>query len=273
MKRSIIKIIWLEQGKTTVIMAGVHGNERAGILAFERLLPTIQISSWIVYFILANIEAIQKNTRFIEKNLNRCFKKRISWKSYEEKRAREIRGILDKADYLLDIHNTFNEKTEAFLIGEKQALSKYFPVKKMLSWLDSLHKWGSDGYMNERWKTWLCIECGSIDDIQGQERAEKSIINFLKITKNIEEEPQILGKNQSYIICEKMYTSKTDNFILSKKFKDFEEIKRWEAIWYDGVEKIVAQKNWIILFAQNGNKIWTECFILCAQVWSYQSKF
>jgi hypothetical protein len=47
-------------------------------------------------------------------------------------RARIIKKILDTADCLLDVHNTFNEVSGAFLIGEEQKLAKYFPVKKFV---------------------------------------------------------------------------------------------------------------------------------------------
>ncbi len=262
MDKSIIKINWEKTWKTTVIMTWVHGNERSGIDVFKKILPTIKIYSWTVYFVLANPKAIEKNVRFVEKNMNRCFKKRIVWKSYEEIRVKEIKKILNNADYLLDIHNTTNKISEPFLIWEEKQIAKYFPVKKFLSWIDDIQKWWSDGYMYNRWKLWFCIESGSIYDKHWPWIAEISIINFLKITGNIIWKPDILSQNQTHLNCYKMYKSKTNNFILAKKFKDFENIKKWEIIWYDWKNKIIADKNWAILFAHDSDQKWKECFVL-----------
>jgi hypothetical protein len=262
MNQWIIKIQWNKKWNTTVIMAGVHGNERSGIDAFKNILATISVSSWVVYFILANLKAIEKNVRFVEKNMNRCFRKRIVWNSYEELRVRKIKKILNKADYLLDVHNTTNTVSEPFLIWEEKKLAKYFPVRKFLSWIDWVQKWGSDGYMYNRWKIWLCIESGSIYDNQWPWRAEISILNFLKITANIVWKPEVFGKDQVKLSCYKIYKSKTDNFVLAKKFKDFENIEKWEIIWYDWGNKVIAEKKWAILFAHDADQKWKECFVL-----------
>ena len=261
MNKSIIKLQWNKKWKTTIIMTWVHGNERSGLEALDMILPNINIESWTVYFIKANLKAIKQNVRFVEKNMNRCFRKKIVWNSYEANRAREIRKYLDKADYLLDVHNTTNKVSEAFLIWEEKKLAKYFPVKKFLSWIDWVQKWWSDGYMYNIWKIWFCIESGSIYDKKWPQIAYQSIINFLKLTGNIKWKAKIFNKNQTHIHCQKMYKSQTDNFVLAKKFKDFEYIAQWELIWIDGNKKIRAMENWIILFPHSVDQKWKECFV------------
>lgn len=263
MEKSIIKIEWNKKWKTTVIMTWVHGNERSGLATFKKILPNIKIEKWIVYFVTANLKALEKNVRFIEKNMNRCFRKKIKWNTYEENRAREIRKILNKSDYLLDVHNTTNKISEPFLIWEEVKWWKYFPVKKILSWIDSIEKWWSDGYMLNIWKIWFCLESGSIYDTNWPINAEKSIINFLKLTGNIEGKAQILINNQKHIACKKMYKCKTNNFNLSRKFKDFDEVKKWEIIWMDGWKKVVAKEDWLVLFPHDSDEIGKECFVFC----------
>jgi len=79
--KSNIKVICKKggkTGKTTLILAGVHGNEKCGIIAFDKIIKNIKIESGKVYFIYSNLKAIKQNKRYIEKNLNRCFFKKQS---------------------------------------------------------------------------------------------------------------------------------------------------------------------------------------------------
>jgi hypothetical protein len=48
----------------------------------------------------------------------------------------------------------------------------------------------------------------------------------LKLTGNIDGKAEILADNQKHIACKKMYKCKTNNFKLSRKFKDFYEVKK-----------------------------------------------
>jgi hypothetical protein len=257
---SIVKFIWKTKWPTTSIMAWVHGNERSWIDAFQEILPTIKIYSWTVYFILANLKAIEKNVRFVDKNMNRCFRKKIIWNTYEEKRAREIKKILNKSDYLLDLHNT-SKQCKPFLISEWEDLNKYFPVKTIVSWFDILQPWWSDSYMNNIGRVWLCIECWQIWNNKSKKVAKEAIVNFLKFTWNISWKPTYY-RNQNNFNFYKIYITKTDSFRLVKEFDEFSNIRKWETIWYDWKEPVMAEKDWIILFADACNKKWQEWFTI-----------
>jgi len=107
----------------------------------DEIIDNIEIISGKVYFIYANLEAIKQNIRFTETNLNRCFMKLNSLETYEKKRALEIMTILNKSDYLLDIHNTesFNSSLE-FLITTHVDYAKYFNIDKVVSHIDDIQK-------------------------------------------------------------------------------------------------------------------------------------
>jgi succinylglutamate desuccinylase len=100
-------------GPTSVIMAGVHGNEYCGIKAIEKVLPILEnkIVRGQVIFLLGNPLAVEENKRFIDSNLNRMFKNtrsKYEAHSYEYHRAKFIMSVLDNADALLDLHSTRN---------------------------------------------------------------------------------------------------------------------------------------------------------------------
>jgi len=60
----------------------------------------------------------------------------------------------------------------------------------------------------------------------------------------------------------KKYFAKTNDFILSKPFKNFEVVTKNRLIGIDGQEKIKAPGQNLILFAHNGTKIGDEIFLL-----------
>lgn len=247
---------------TTMIMVWVHGNELAWPNAVLEIMKNIQVETWKLYFIFANLEALKKNVRQTEKNMNRSFVKNNSWITYEDKRANEIMEILNHSDYLLDVHNTLNEKNSIpFLISEYPELWKYFDVKKIVSWFDTLHPGGSDGYMNSIWKVWLCLESGNIYDEKWPKIAKNGILNFLKYTRNIAWKPKIFS-NQEYIDFDKIYKNKTLNFVFAKEFKEFEKIKKGQVIWYDNGKEVLSDRNGYIVFTYIPKNIGDEVFCL-----------
>jgi len=260
-----LKDSWKE-GNTTTIMVWVHWNEKSWIDALNDLKNNLEIISWKVYFIYANLEAIKQNIRFTEKNLNRCFLDGISKNSYEGKRALQIMKYLKQTDFMLDVHNTisFNNSLEV-LITEHKEHAKYFPITKIITNIDNVQKWWSDGYVDSKWWKWFCLECGSInfwDKAKSYDIAKKWIVNFLKLTDNINWKLEIFNDKKKIMYMDYCYKTKTDNFIFAKDFKDFEFIKKWELIWVDWEEKIYAKFDSIIMFARKRYKAWEETFYI-----------
>ncbi len=52
---------------TTTIMVWVHGNELSWPNAMMNILPNIEIISWKVFAIIANLKALEQNLRQTEK--------------------------------------------------------------------------------------------------------------------------------------------------------------------------------------------------------------
>lgn len=260
--KSIIEFKSNNPWKTTTIMAWVHWNELSWINAIQDIINNINVISWKVYFIFANLKAIEIWERQFEKNMNRCFIKNNPRKTYEDKRANELIPYLEESDYLLDVHNTLNKKNSIpFMISEHKELWKYFETDFVISWFDDLHPWWSDGFMNLIWKIWICLESWSIYDEKWLSIAKNWILNFLKFTWNIQWKP-IIRNNQEFIKFDYIYKNKSLNFIFSKDFLDFEKITKWQVIWYDWWEEIISNINGYILFTYIPKNIWEECFCI-----------
>lgn len=101
-----------------LIVGGTHGNEFTGIYLIKKLEKhpdQVRRSTFETVTLLANPKAFAKVSRYIDKDLNRCFRQQdlqdLTRSSYEEVRAREINSLFGKhgktpADVILDIHST-----------------------------------------------------------------------------------------------------------------------------------------------------------------------
>ncbi|MBD2138034.1 aspartoacylase [Anabaena sp. FACHB-1237] len=100
------------------IVGGSHGNELTGIFLvkkFQQYPSLIHRSSFQTLPLLGNIKAIEQCTRYIEKDLNRCFHNsdlpRGENPTYEDVRAKEIQAVLTPknqpgVDAIIDLHST-----------------------------------------------------------------------------------------------------------------------------------------------------------------------
>ncbi len=262
----VVKLVGDKAGKISVVMAGVHGNEPCGILAFNEILPGLKIESGTVYFILGNPNAIAENVRFTEFNLNRAFKhdsliSETDRKSYEYFRAQYLKYYLDQADALLDIHSSFTPNSIPFVICEDNALPivRKLPAKTVTSGFDRVNPGGTDEYMNRIGKIGICIECGEHLNPDGKRIAMDAIQKFLEHQGHIPATPS-LPIEQRRIVMESIYYSKTNDFRLAKDWEDFEPVTKGSIIGTDGGISIRAEYDGIILFARNCTSVGQEAF-------------
>ena len=255
------------KGPASIIIGGIHGNETCGVNAVKKIFSTLKIDAGKVIIAFGNPKAIIKKLRFVESNLNRLFRpsKQLSKKeksSYEYSRMLFLKKYLKQSDFLLDIHASFTPKSRRFIICENNAnkIIKYLPFNLVVNGFDAVQPGGTDYHMNKIGKIGICVECGYKDDPKSNFIAEKAIKNFLIATKNIVGNK--IQKLQKKIKIYKLYKSKSNIFSLSKKFNDFEIIKKGQKIGIDGNREIRAGKKSIILFAQNTQKIGEEAFLL-----------
>ncbi len=167
-----------------------------------------------------------------------------------------------KIDVLLDIHASFTPESRRFVICEENAkkISDFPPFDLIVSGFDVVEPGGTDYYLNKIGKIGICVECGYLDDPESINVAEKSIISFLKAAGHIDS-TGLEKREQRKIMMGSLYLTRSDNFILSKPFADFEELKENQIIGRDGGEEIKAPRDGIILFACNSNTPGSEAFL------------
>lgn len=267
MIEEIIELKGASNGPTSVILVGVHGNEKCGVFALQKILQTLNIEFGRVLFAYGNPRAIDQNVRFTEMNLNRAFKPNGLYteqekNTYEYQRAQFLKNYLNQADALLDVHASFTPDSKRFIICENNSekIAQYLPFNLVSSGFDKLEPGGTDGYMNSQNKIGICVECGYLGDSSSTQVAEEAILNFLSARHHINR--QIKKYPQTKIKFNSIYFTKTNNFRLNKDFIDFEEIKKGELIGSDSNEEIRALEDSVIIFARNRNTVGDEAFLL-----------
>jgi hypothetical protein len=111
-----------------LVLGGMHGNEPLGPMIVSMLrscnIPNVGAA-------LANEQALAKNCRFIEQDLNRSFPGDSASKQYETKRAAELLSLCGQYDLVLDFHNTLCPNNDCAFVGSSARPLLY----KVSSWL------------------------------------------------------------------------------------------------------------------------------------------
>ena len=265
-----------DEGPVSVVLAGVHGDEKCGVNAFQDLLPTLYLQRGKVFFILGNPRAIELDKRYMEFNLNRGFLEDSHYpesvrSTYEYDRASLIKSYLDRATALLDIHSTLHP-SDPFIFCEPTSFSiaKVLPgdFKLIVTGVESIEPGGADGYMSRRGKIGICLECGQHRAPHVKDLAKRSLLAFLKARGHFAgEKADGIGANGTRIVELNFgYYTQTDSFRLVREFGNFEPIEEGTPIGKDGGKLVTAPRDGLIVFAKDCHKKNTEGFLFGKEI-------
>lgn len=157
-----------------MIVGGTHGNEFTGVYLikkYEKFFNLISRSSFETLTLLANPKSFELVKRYLETDLNRCFKtedlQNQNLFKYEELLAKKIAQHIEqqKVDFIVDLHSTTANMGLTIILDENPSvlqlaayLSDINPSVKILQYLSTTHKsfLGSLGNFD------LAIEVGAI---------------------------------------------------------------------------------------------------------------
>ncbi len=145
--------LFMNQIKRVAIVGGTHGNELTGVYLvkkFDRAPESIGRSTFETITMLANPQACEIGRRYIDIDLNRCFRQQdlenpdIS--SYEAQRAKEIYHILsskntEEPSLIIDLHSTTSNMGLTFILASQHPfnlqlaayLTSVYPHLKLLA--------------------------------------------------------------------------------------------------------------------------------------------
>ncbi len=248
---SIIKKTGDLPGKTLAVFSGIHGNEKAGILAMNELVSTLTISAGTVYFVYANPPAIAEDVRYIHQNLNRLFDRSVSGDDYEISRAHELMDILDECDALLDLHSYNSDSGDPFVIAEPNAheITRLLDVEIIAEGFGDMG-YGTDDYMYRNERIGICLECGTSNKYQAfvpfAVRSVKQFLSYFGCIDEVVEKKKLI--EQKRVRAKKILYKQTENFVFTKNFVDFEALPTDQPFIIDGLHKEIATTGDIIMF-------------------------
>ncbi len=261
----IIEITSGKPGPTLAIFAGVHGNETAGVLALEEVIPELKLAKGKIFLAYANPPALAKNVRMINKNLNRCFYKGNNGNTPEDVRARELMNVLDKCDALLDIHMFYDDDGSPFVICEENAIkvAEIFDVDVISTNWTETEPGGADGYMFENGKIGICLECGPISKAAEYKNfAKVSIYQYLSYYGLINNSVGYSLKKKRIIKSIKAVIKDTELFSLLPGFTNFQKLNAGELIAKNKDIYFIAKKNECIIFPHYNARVGEEAYII-----------
>ncbi len=96
-----------EGNPIVVINTGTHGNEYQPVEAANQFAENFDGSELVtgtVRLIVSNPPALEQNKRFLDEDLNRAFPGDPSSPSREARLASQVLGLVDDADFVVDLH-------------------------------------------------------------------------------------------------------------------------------------------------------------------------
>jgi len=227
------------------IVGSVHGDEPAGKKAIKKILSEDLEFKKPVKFIIANEEALEKDKRYLDMDLNRSFPGKQNSKSHEEKLAHRLKDEV-KGTKVLDLHTTrsypkpfatiknTNEETIELIEASNIDKAVHFPE--------------SSGTLVEKAKAGIVAETGYQKSQEAVDNAVRIIKNFLGYFEVIDYSFNT-SKPQIYKYKE---TVKGDWEFLAENFQKVEE---GEIYAKNGSENLKAEEIFYpALMSTNGYK-------------------
>jgi len=255
-KRIISKISGRTIGPTLVFFSGIHGNEKAGVVALKETLSKINYTDacGTIYGVIGNIKALEQNQRYIETDLNRLWTrenlKKIKNKdsiNSEEQELKDLFRLLNEIlktnkgpFYFIDLHTTSSETLPFITINDaliNRKFSNQFPVPIVLG-IEEYLNGPLLSYINELGYVSLGFESGQHDDKEAIVNA-KAFVNLALFYSGVLKKENIHFSNcfdqlnvaVNYIssvfeIVHLHRINQDDSFKMINGFKSFQKIKK-----------------------------------------------
>jgi len=268
-------VVGRRPGPTLLCVAGIHGNEPAGVIAVRRVLDALENRRADVHgrfvALAGNIAALQQGRRFIDRDLNRA------WTSGRILQLRaqgtaggtvedceqfellhEIERVLDAADgpvYALDLHTTsgpggvFSAFTDSL---PHRDFAEAFPVP-MIFGLEELVDGTLLNLLSEHGIVAVTVETGQHDEPAAVDRAVAAIwIALVKagvlpesLVPEAEKGRALLARDVSHLpraleMRQKRDLADGDGFVMAPGYTNFDPVVAGEVVAHDNRGAVVA---------------------------------
>jgi len=268
------------EGAILICVAGIHGNERAGITALRNVFNSLkgEEPNFRGEFIgiAGNLQALNRYKRFISKDLNRQFSsERADWLlnisdselEGEDKEQKELLKLFialkkkypDRKIVMMDLHTT-SASGGTFSIATQDSLSvrlcEELQVTTILG-LESVLKGTTLNYFDEIGFTAMAFEAGQHEDPESISRMEAAIFLVLHALKSFNS--KVVDDYKSTLAKLRMKAPRKvnfkyrhqinsgDRFVMKPGYKNFQKIEKGEHLADDTSGPICSEIDGMIL--------------------------
>lgn len=267
--RGVARIQAEGQGPQVVVFGGVHGDEVSGVLAIEKILFDFVSGTRILRkgtLILArgNEEALAQRTRYVRYNLNRLYRdryeKNIDSNSYEFRRAQELKTLLKKCDYFLDLHSAPIAQ-EPFIVTERKSTKIFAQLgipRIITGWTKfSNSSIGGDGesYAYSHHAIAATLEAGSHFDWNSIDVAYESVLTFLSIVGMVVHGPTRRERRSEIFDMYDVQIKMSEDFHYTNAVKNFQYIRKGEPYAFQDGRPLIAKRSTYLLIPMKPEEI------------------
>ncbi len=182
-----MRSITLGSGKPEIaVVAGIHGDEPAGVKAIEKIIESDLHVKKPVKLVIANEEALNRGKRYLDSDLNRSFPGDISSDLHEEKLAAELLEEVQNCK-VLDLHTTHSYDRPFATVKD---ISSSVEMVKAANADKAVYFPEDSGILTE-FVDGIVLEAGLQGSKQAAENALRSVKNFLAYYGAINEDYEL----------------------------------------------------------------------------------
>jgi succinylglutamate desuccinylase len=269
-------------GPTLLILGGIHGNEPAGVLAAERVLPRLQERRGElrgeVVMLRGNSRALQRNVRYISADLNRLWRADSAWivesrnclpfEASERVEQHELLAVLKEVIsrargevYFVDLHTTSAQGKPFATVGDtlrNRRFALQFPVTIVLRLEEQIEGTLLE-YINNLGAVTMGFEAGQHEETTSVDHHEAVIWNATVATGNFRrQDVNELDHFQSVLnhagggrrvveVRHRRAISAADDFQMKPGFRNFQPVRRGQVLARDRMGEIRARETGLIL--------------------------
>ena len=260
------------EGVSFTVLGAIHGNEHCGPEAINKIINLIEsgdikiTNGKLTLMPICNPRAYKQKVRFTERNLNRFMFPKDEPKDYEDHLDNIICPVLEKTDYLLDLHSYSSQGESFIFLGQLNEKNLSFArslgtPRFIYGWADALGgaddladpriAIGTTEYTRDHGGTALTLECGHHANEDVSEVAFNAILGALEHLGIAEFDPALKGQGaqDTYNIRMQGAFVKKKEGSFTQQWTNMHPVKKGDIIarYDDGEEVIMSADGYIVL--------------------------
>lgn len=222
-----------------LFISATHGDEGFSVKVLNELERKYPKFKYGYDRIIGNPNALAKNIRYLDADLNRSAPGNKKSRFYEEKRAFEIMKIAKKFEYVIDLHGADSSCGIVIIICNPTlpnfVLAGMLEIKNIVIWRTKEDL--KSGPLTQFCKpAGLEIECGRKTDLRIQDKLKRILSKFMKTYQKIgiKKIMDNLKEKELYVVYDKQN-------IKDNSLRDFENTRRENETFYPFMSNVYPE--------------------------------